>query len=122
MQDLARRAPLLLILDDLQWADRGSTDLLLHLIPRPSCFLDTRYPMLGRLLVALRTAREPCAQRHQKNPQSHASSAYHHMPMLREGSDHPALLRLFGQLLEVEGVCLVVLIRVIHSNALGSPA
>ena len=31
MQDLARRSALLLILDDLQWADRGSTDLLLHL-------------------------------------------------------------------------------------------
>jgi hypothetical protein len=28
---LARRSALLLILDDLQWADRGSTDLLLHL-------------------------------------------------------------------------------------------
>jgi DNA-binding SARP family transcriptional activator len=31
MQNLARRSALLLILDDLQWADRGSTDLLLHL-------------------------------------------------------------------------------------------
>src|SRR5262249_4622640 len=31
VQALARRAPLLLILDDLQWVDRGSTDLLLHL-------------------------------------------------------------------------------------------
>ncbi len=31
VQDLARRSALLLILDDLQWADRGSTDLLLHL-------------------------------------------------------------------------------------------
>lgn len=56
--------------------------------------------MLSRLIVALRATREPCAQRHQQNPQPHASSAYRHMPMLREGSDHPALLRLFGQLLE----------------------
>jgi DNA-binding SARP family transcriptional activator/tRNA A-37 threonylcarbamoyl transferase component Bud32 len=31
VQHLARRAPLLLILDDLQWADLGSTNLLLHL-------------------------------------------------------------------------------------------
>jgi DNA-binding SARP family transcriptional activator len=31
VQNLARRAPLLLILDDLQWADGGSTDLLLYL-------------------------------------------------------------------------------------------
>src|SRR6266545_3689711 len=31
VQDLARRSALLLILDVLQWADRGSTDLLLHL-------------------------------------------------------------------------------------------
>jgi DNA-binding SARP family transcriptional activator/tRNA A-37 threonylcarbamoyl transferase component Bud32 len=31
VQALARRAPLLLILDDLQWADPGSTNLLLHL-------------------------------------------------------------------------------------------
>jgi DNA-binding SARP family transcriptional activator/tetratricopeptide (TPR) repeat protein len=31
VQTLARRAPLLLILDDLQWADLGSTTLLLHL-------------------------------------------------------------------------------------------
>src|SRR5262249_18529847 len=31
MQDLAQRSELLLILDDLQWADRGSADLLLHL-------------------------------------------------------------------------------------------
>ena len=31
MQALARRSALLLILDDLQWADRGSTNLLLHL-------------------------------------------------------------------------------------------
>jgi tetratricopeptide (TPR) repeat protein len=31
VQNLARRAPLLLILDDLQWADDGSTNLLLHL-------------------------------------------------------------------------------------------
>jgi DNA-binding SARP family transcriptional activator len=31
MRDLARRSALLLIVDDLQWADRGSTDLLLHL-------------------------------------------------------------------------------------------
>ncbi|MFL5804686.1 MAG: BTAD domain-containing putative transcriptional regulator [Roseiflexaceae bacterium] len=31
VQDLARQSALLLILDDLQWADRGSTDLLLHL-------------------------------------------------------------------------------------------
>src|SRR5262249_33937116 len=34
MQDLVRRSALLLILDDLQWADRGSSDLLLHLSPR----------------------------------------------------------------------------------------
>jgi predicted ATPase len=31
LQALARRAPLLLILDDLQWADEGSANLLLHL-------------------------------------------------------------------------------------------
>jgi predicted ATPase len=31
MQALARRAPLLLVLDDLQWADLGSTNLLFHL-------------------------------------------------------------------------------------------
>ncbi|HXF60057.1 MAG TPA: AAA family ATPase [Caldilineaceae bacterium] len=31
MQALARRAPLLLILDDLQWADAGSINLLFHL-------------------------------------------------------------------------------------------
>jgi DNA-binding SARP family transcriptional activator len=31
LQALARQAPLLLIVDDLQWADRGSADLLLHL-------------------------------------------------------------------------------------------
>ncbi|MFL5804971.1 MAG: ATP-binding protein [Roseiflexaceae bacterium] len=31
VQALARRTPLLLILDDLQWADPGSTNLLLHL-------------------------------------------------------------------------------------------
>src|SRR6266508_342844 len=31
MENVARRSALLLILDDLQWADRGSTDLLLHL-------------------------------------------------------------------------------------------
>jgi DNA-binding SARP family transcriptional activator len=31
MQELARQSVLLLILDDLQWVDRGSTDLLLHL-------------------------------------------------------------------------------------------
>jgi DNA-binding SARP family transcriptional activator len=31
MQELARRSALLLILDDLQWADRGSIDLLQHL-------------------------------------------------------------------------------------------
>ena len=32
---LADRAPLLLILDDMQWADRGTTSLLFHLAPRP---------------------------------------------------------------------------------------
>ena len=31
LQQLARRQPLLLILDDLQWADSGSIDLLFHL-------------------------------------------------------------------------------------------
>ncbi|HEU5103218.1 MAG TPA: AAA family ATPase, partial [Roseiflexaceae bacterium] len=31
LQQLAQHAPLLLILDDLQWADPGSTNLLLHL-------------------------------------------------------------------------------------------
>jgi predicted ATPase len=31
VQALAQRSPLLLILDDLQWADEGSTNLLLHL-------------------------------------------------------------------------------------------
>ena len=31
VQALARRTPLLLILDDLQWADEGSANLLLHL-------------------------------------------------------------------------------------------
>ena len=31
VQTLARRTPLLLILDDLQWADEGSANLLLHL-------------------------------------------------------------------------------------------
>jgi DNA-binding SARP family transcriptional activator/predicted ATPase len=34
MQELARHAPLLLILDDLQWTDPGSTNLLLHLSRR----------------------------------------------------------------------------------------
>ncbi|MFL5803145.1 MAG: ATP-binding protein, partial [Roseiflexaceae bacterium] len=37
VQDLARQSALLLILDDLQWADRGSTDLLLHLGRRLKC-------------------------------------------------------------------------------------
>jgi DNA-binding SARP family transcriptional activator/ABC-type transporter Mla MlaB component len=34
MQTLAREAPLVLVLDDLQWADRGSISLLFHLVRR----------------------------------------------------------------------------------------
>lgn len=41
VQALARQAPLLLILDDLQWADLGSTNLLFHLGRRL-----TGYPVL----------------------------------------------------------------------------
>src|SRR5436190_4922766 len=63
-----------------------------------------------------RAAREPHAQIHQHNTQPPATSAYPCMPMLREASDHAALLGLRGQLLEMEDVRLVLLIRVIHRN------
>ena len=43
---------------------------------------------LCQLLVALHSARQPCAQRHQKTAQPRAAR--------RKDSDHPALLHLIG--------------------------
>ena len=44
LQALARRHPLVMVLDDLQWADTGSTDLLFHLGRR---LLGTRILVVG---------------------------------------------------------------------------
>ncbi|HEY4277574.1 MAG TPA: AAA family ATPase [Conexibacter sp.] len=49
LERLGRRQPLALLLDDMQWADEASTELLLHLLRRPP-----QAPFL--LLLALRPA------------------------------------------------------------------